>query len=178
MRKFTVRDLTLAAVLAAVYAVLTVSLPVPQYGPVQIRFAEALTVLPFLFPAATPGLFIGCVIANLFSPYALDVIFGSMATLLACLWTQRMNRSWLAPLPPVLCNAAIVGAEIAWFEAGFGPAFWPAYAFNALTVGLGELIACYVLGSLLLAALPRVPYFREMIPAGRLDRLEGRRQSA
>ena len=59
MRKFTTRDLTLAAVLAAVYAALTITLPVPQYGAVQIRFAEALTVLPFLFPAATPGLFVG-----------------------------------------------------------------------------------------------------------------------
>lgn len=87
MRKFTTRDLTLAAVLAAVYAALTITLPVPQYGAVQIRFAEALTVLPFLFPAATPGLFVGCIIANLFSPFVLDVVFGSMATLLACLWT-------------------------------------------------------------------------------------------
>ena len=72
MRKFTTRDLTLAAVLAAVYAALTITLPVPQYGAVQIRFAEALTVLPFLFPAATPGLFVGCIIANLFSPFVLD----------------------------------------------------------------------------------------------------------
>lgn len=92
MRKFTTRDLTLAAVLAAVYAALTITLPVPQYGAVQIRFAEALTVLPFLFPAATPGLFVGCIIANLFSPFVLDVVFGSMATLLACLWTSRDDQ--------------------------------------------------------------------------------------
>ena len=143
MRKFTTRDLTLAAVLAAVYAALTITLPVPQYGAVQIRFAEALTVLPFLFPAATPGLFVGCIIANLFSPFVLDVVFGSMATLLACLWTSRMTSRWLAPLPPVLCNAVIVGAEIAWAETGITPAFWTAFGFNAVTVGLGELIACY-----------------------------------
>ena len=142
MRKFTTRDLTLAAVLAAVYAALTITLPVPQYGAVQIRFAEALTVLPFLFPAATPGLFVGCIIANLFSPFVLDVVFGSMATLLACLWTSRMTSRWLAPLPPVLCNAVIVGAEIAWAETGITPAFWTAFGFNAVTVGLGELIAC------------------------------------
>ena len=171
MRKFTTRDLTLAAVLAAVYAALTITLPVPQYGAVQIRFAEALTVLPFLFPAATPGLFVGCIIANLFSPFVLDVVFGSMATLLACLWTSRMTSRWLAPLPPVLCNAVIVGAEIAWFETGFGPGFWAAYAFNAFTVGLGELLACYLLGSLLLSALPRISFFRTLIPADRLDRL-------
>ena len=118
---------------------------------------ELLPVLPFLFPAATPGLFVGCIIANLFSPYPLDVLCGSAATLIACLLTQRMPNRWLAPLPPVLFNAVIVGAEIAWFETGFGPGFWQAFGFNALTVGLGELIACVLLGELLLSALPRVP---------------------
>ena len=177
MRKFTTRDLTLAAVLAAVYAALTITLPVPQYGAVQIRFAEALTVLPFLFPAATPGLFVGCIIANLFSPFVLDVVFGSIATLLACLWTSRMTSRWLAPLPPVLCNAVIVGAEIAWAETGITPAFWTAFGFNAVTVGLGELIACYALGSLLLSAMPQVPYFRGMIPAERLAPRAGRERA-
>ena len=163
MRRFTVQNLTLAALIAAVYAVLTVALPIPQYSGVQLRVAEAMTVLPFLFPAATPGLFVGCIIANLFSPYPLDILCGSLATLLACLMTQHMPSRWLAPLPPVLCNAAIVGAEIAWFETGFGPGFAQAYAFNALTVGLGELVACYVLGELLLSALPQVPVLRPMM---------------
>ncbi|MCI8422054.1 MAG: QueT transporter family protein [Lawsonibacter sp.] len=171
MRRFTTKDLTLAAVIAAVYAALTVVLPVPQYSGVQLRVAEAMTVLPFLFPAATPGLFVGCVLANLFSPYPLDVVCGSAATLLACLLTQRMPSRWLAPLPPVVCNAVIVGAEIAWYAAGFGPGFWPAFAINALFVGLGELLACYLLGELLLMVLPRSPFFREVIPAERLARL-------
>ncbi len=172
MRKDSIRTLTLAAMLAAVYAALTMGLPVPQYGAVQIRFAEALTVLPFFFPAATPGLFVGCLIANLLSPYGLlDVVGGSAATLVACLWTQRLNSRWLAPLPPVVCNAAIVGAVIAFAEAGTGAAFWPAYAFNAAAVGLGELVACYLLGTLLLAVLPKIPFFRSMIPADRLERL-------
>ena len=168
MRKFTTRDLTLAAVLAAVYAALTITLPVPQYGAVQIRFAEALTVLPFLFPAATPGLFVGCIIANLFSPYPLDVLCGSLATLLACIATQHMPNRYLASLPPVIFNMAIVGAEIAWFETGFGPGFWSAYAFNAVTVGVGELAACFILGQLLLSALPRVESLRPYIPEKRL----------
>ena len=136
MSKFTIKDLTLAALIAAVYAVLTVALPVPAFSGVQFRVAEAMTVLPFLFQAATPGLFVGCVIANLFSPYPLDVVCGSAATLIACLLTQRMPNRWLASLPPVVCNMVIVGAEIAWFEAGFGPGFGAAYAFNALTVGI------------------------------------------
>lgn len=166
--KFTVRDLTFAAVLAAVYAALTVGLPALSYNEIQLRVAEALTVLPFLFPAATPGLFVGCFIANLFSPYPLDLLVGSLATLLACLLTQRMPNRWLASLPPVLCNAAMVGAEIAWFQTGFGPGFWVAYGFNALTVGVGELAACCVLGQLLLTALSRIPALRPYIPLRRL----------
>lgn len=157
MRKFSVQDLTLAALLAAVYATLTLVLPIPAFTGIQIRMSEALTVLPFLFPAATPGLFVGCIVANLFSPYPLDIVCGSAATLLACLMTQRMPSRWLAPLPPVLCNAAIVGAEIAWFETGFGPGFWPAYAFNALTVGLGELLACYFWAACCSAPCPASP---------------------
>jgi len=164
MKRVSVRDLTLAAVLAALYAVLTLTLPVPQYGPVQIRFSEALCVLPFFFPAATPGLFVGCIIANLFSPYVLDVVFGSLATLLACLWTRHVPHRWMAPLPPVICNAVIVGAEITFVQTGLSPAFLPVYALNALTVGLGELIACGLLGSMLLTVLSRSPLFRILTP--------------
>ena len=171
MRKFTTRDLSLAAIIAAVYAVLTLILPIPPFTGIQVRLSEALTVLPFLFPAAAPGLVIGCFIANLFSPYPLDLVVGTAATLIACILTQYMPNRYLAPLPPVLCNAFIVGAEIAWFETGFTAAFWPAYAFNAFTVGFGELLACYILGSVLLAALPRVSFFRSMIPQERLARL-------
>lgn len=171
MSKFTTRDLTFAAILAAVYAALTVALPIPQYAGIQCRLSEALTVLPFFFPAATPGLVVGCFIANLFSPYSLDVVFGTAATLLACLITQRMPNKWLAPLPPVLCNVVIVGAECAWYQVGFTDAFWPAYAFNAFTVGVGELLACYILGSLLIRVLPRVSCLRTWIPERRLEQL-------
>ena len=171
MRKFTVRDITLAALIAAAYVVLTFGIPLPPYAGIQLRVAEAMTVLPFLFPAATPGLFVGCFIANLFSPYPLDILCGSLATLLACLMTQRVPNRWLAPLPPVLCNMVIVGAEIAWFETGFGPGFWTAYAFNAFTVGLGELIACVVLGELLLSILPKVPVLQPFLQKGRLTQI-------
>ena len=167
MRKFTIRYLTLDALIAAVYVVLTIALPLPPYSGVQLRVAEAMTVLPFLFPAATPGLFVGCIIVNLFSPFPLDVVCGSAATLIACLLTQHMPNRWLAPLPPVLCNAVIVGVEIAWYEIGFGPGFFQAYAYNALTVGLGELIACVVLGELLLTVLPKVSVLRPFIPEQR-----------
>ena len=171
--KLSVRDLTLSAVLAAVYAALTLFLPVPQYGPVQIRFAEALTVLPFFYPAATPGLFVGCVIANLASPFVLDVVFGSAATLLACIWTGRLHNRWLAPLPPVVCNAVIVGAEIAWAQGATGSAFWSAFTLNAAMVGAGELLACCVFGSVLLSALYRSPVCRAMIRPELLECIYG-----
>lgn len=169
MRRFTTQELTLAASIAAVYAAVTMLLP--AYGEIQLRVSEAMTVLPFLFPAATPGLVVGCFIVNLFSPYPLDILFGTLATLLACLMTQHVPSRWLAPLPPVLCNAFIVGAEIAWYATGFGPGFWTAYAFNIVTVGLAELIACFVLGELLLSALPKVPILRPYIPESRLARI-------
>lgn len=173
MRRMTPRQLTFAAVLAAVYAALTMFLPIPQYGQIQVRVAEALCVLPFFYPAATPGLFIGCVIANLFSPFALDVVFGSAATLLACLWTGRLRSRWLAPLPPVVCNMVIVGAELAFFEGGIGPGFFSAFAFNALTVGGGELLACGLFGSALLSGLYRTPACREWIDPQRLAQVRG-----
>ncbi|MCI9578962.1 MAG: QueT transporter family protein [Oscillibacter sp.] len=145
--RFHTRRLALAGLIAAVYAAATLLLPIPQYLGVQFRVAEAMTLLPFLFPEAIPGLAVGCFLANLLgSPIMLDWIFGTLATLLAALWSRRMPNLYLAALPPVVCNAAIVGAEIAWFTVQEGGAFWPAYGLSALTVGLGELAACFLLG--------------------------------
>lgn len=141
------RRLALAGLIAAVYTAATLILPIPQYLGVQFRVAEAMTVLPFLFPEAVPGLAVGCFLANLLgSPIMLDWIFGTLATLLAALWSRRMPNVWLAALPPVVCNAAIVGAEIAWYVVRGGGAFWPAYGLNALTVGAGEAAVCGLLG--------------------------------
>ena len=166
--RFTTHQLATAGVIAALYAVLAyfASIFGIAYGPIQCRFSEALCVLPFLFPAATPGLFVGCLVANLLSPYgALDIIFGSLATLLAAVWTQHTHHKWLAPLPPVLCNAVIVGAVISFQDTGFTGAFAGAFAYNAVTVGVGEAIACYVLGGVLLTVLPKVPALRRQMPS-------------
>lgn len=171
--KFTPRQIAFAGMIAALYAVMAYfsSIFGIAYGPIQCRFSEALCVLPFLFPAATPGLFLGCLVANLLSPYgALDIVFGSLATLLAAMWTQRVTHRWLAPLPPVVCNALIVGFVIAYEETGVSLSalgsspFLAAFGYNAFTVGLGELLACYVLGGLLLTALPRIPALRKYLP--------------
>ena len=153
--RFSTRDIAAAGIIAALYAVLSYfsSIFGVAYGPIQCRFSEALCVLPFLMPSATPGLFLGCLAANLLSPYgALDIIFGSLATLLAALWTQKCRRKWLAPLPPVVCNAVIVGAVITVQQVPM-ELFWGTFAYNALTVGLGEALSCYVLGGLLLHVL-------------------------
>ena len=91
----------------------------------------------------------------------MDWIFGTLATLLAALWTQRMPNKWLAALPPVICNAVIVGAVIAYSAIADAGAFWPAFSLNALTVGLGELIACYALGIPLINWISKTPGLRK-----------------
>lgn len=157
MRKFSTRQMALAAMVAAVYTVLTVFLPIPQYGEVQFRIAECMTLLPFLFPWAAPGLIVGCFLANLLgSPFVLDWVFGTLATAIACFLTERMPNKALAVLPPVLCNAVIVGAEIAWSATGgLGDAFWAAVGPIALSVGAGELAVCALLGVPLLVVLEK-----------------------
>lgn len=161
-RNTRVRFLTEAAMIAAGYTVLTLLATMLNlaYGPVQFRFSEALTVLPVLTPAAVPGLAVGCLLSNLWSSMgALDIIFGTAATLLAALTTYMVRNirvkgiPILAPLPPVLFNALIVGVEITIVSPG-GFVF-PAFLANALSVGLGELAVCYVLGLPLLVALEK-----------------------
>lgn len=164
MRKFSVRDLTLAAMAAALYALLGYFGDILQltFGPVQCRLAEALTVLPFLFPATAPGLAIGCLITNLLSPYGpIDVIFGTLATAIAAFLTTKMPRWYLAALPPIVVNAVILPPMWAWAEVGaVNSAFWAACGFNAATFIVGEALACYVLGTVLLRALPEVGFLK------------------
>ncbi|MGI6030369.1 MAG: QueT transporter family protein [Eubacteriales bacterium] len=151
--KLTTRTMAYAAVIAAVYAALCYAMQPIAFGAMQLRVSEALTLLPLLFPFAVPGLFVGCILANLASPMAfLDIPFGSLATLLAALLTWQIGRRvknrtlalLLAPLPPVLCNAVIVGAMLAFTS---GEAITPAsFSLFALDIGVTEAIVCYVLG--------------------------------
>ena len=158
MRKISVRRMTRAAIVGALYAALTLLSSVfgIAYGPVQFRISEALCLLPFLFPETAWGLFVGCWVANLISPYGpLDMVVGSLATLLAALWTAKCRRKWLAPLPPVVCNGILIGAVLAWQQSGSGETFLPAFALNGLSVALGEAVVCFALGLLLLRAVER-----------------------
>jgi len=158
MKNTSLRDIVFSALVGALYVVLCYfgNIFGLNFGVIQCRFAEALTVLPFLCPATAWGLFAGCILSNLLSPYGLpDLIFGSLATLLAGLLTARCRSQWLAPLPPVLLNGLIVGALLTWAETGFTAAFPATFAFNAVSVGGAELLVCYVLGLPLLEVLTR-----------------------
>ena len=161
-----VRSLTQAAMIAALYAVLTYAAAAVNlaYGAVQFRFSEALTVLPVFTPAAIPGLAVGCFLANLGSPLGLvDWIFGTGATLLAAVGTWMARKIQikgvpvLAPLPPVIANVVLVGFELSCLSSAgtfaLGNFTWAAFGASALSVGIGELVICYALGLPLLLAL-------------------------
>ena len=155
--RFSTRRLATAGIIAGIYAALTLFLPIPQYGGVQLRVAEAMTVLPFLFPEAIPGLAVGCFLANLLGSTIVDVIFGTLATLLACLVTYKLRNvrfkglAIAASLPPVLFNAVIIGIEIAVMfpDPTSSAPIWLACITNGISVGIGELISCTVLGVVL-----------------------------
>lgn len=142
-----------AAMIAAIYVVLTVIGASFAFGPVQVRLSEALTILPVFTPAAVPGVFLGCLISNVIAGALLpDIIFGSLATLIGAVftWLLRNNSRYLAPLPPVTANALIVPFVLKY--AYMEPLPIP---FMILTVGIGEIVSCGILGLLLHAALIR-----------------------
>lgn len=153
-RLFTVRFMAEAGIIAALYFALTMAvepLSFGQLGMMQLRVSEALCVLPFFTPAAVPGLFIGCALANIFSFLGIfDVIFGSLATLAAALVTYFIKNKWLTPLPSVLVNAVVIGALLRFLYFTDVPLWTP-----MLYVGAGQAIACYALGMPLFFLLNR-----------------------
>ena len=160
MRKKT-RSLTRAAMIAALYAVLTLILQPFSFGAVQLRVSEALTILPMVMADAVPGLALGCLLANLLcGAMWYDVVFGTLATLLAAVMTRKLkNSSFVAASMPVLFNALIVG-PVVYFAYSKGPGGMfslPLLLIDMLTVGIGEAIACYVLGGVALSGAKRLP---------------------
>jgi len=147
------------AVLAGLYAALTILPPFSSisYGPVQVRVSEGLTVLPFLSADYAWGLFVGCIVANLGSPFLVyDLTLGALATLVAAFLTSRAKTPALAPLPPVVVNALVVS----WYVSRLSNL---PYAPTALYIALGEVAACYGLGYPLLAYLLRNQKLREFL---------------
>lgn len=142
----TTKRLALCGILAAVYCVVTIVTASFAYGPVQFRLSEALCVLPFFAPYTSLGLFVGCLLANIFSTVsALDIVIGSAATLLGCLWTARCKKLWFVPVPTVVCNAVLVGAMLSWLYSPKG-LFLKGWLVMGAQVGAGELAVLLVLG--------------------------------
>lgn len=152
MRNKKVLYLVQAAAIAAIYVVLVMIFNYWSFGPVQFRIAEALTVLPYFTSAAIPGLFIGCLLANFLGGAILvDVIFGSIATLIGAYFSYRLRKSkWLVPLPPIIANTLIVP-----FVLKYGYGTEEAIPYMMLTVGIGEIIVCGIIGMVLLFSLYR-----------------------
>lgn len=152
MRDKKVLFMVQAAAIAAIYVVLTVVFAPLSFGEVQIRFAEALTVLPFFTPAAIPGLFIGCIIGNFMGgAIPLDIICGSLATLVGALASYGLrNHKFLVPVPPIVANILVVP-----YVLYFGYGVNLPIPFMMLTVGIGEVLSCGVIGLILLIALDK-----------------------
>ena len=152
MKNLSVRRLVRCAVIAAVYVVVCLVLAPFSYGAVQVRVAEALCLLPVFGAEYIVGVTLGCFLANLLGSTVVDVVFGTLATLLACLVTYKLRDIRVkglaipASLPPVVFNMIIVGAfEITFFFSDGAPTAMLA-VFNAVTVGIGELFSCTILG--------------------------------
>lgn len=137
---FEVRNLARLAVVAALYAALTLALPGLSFGAVQFRMAELLTLLCFYRRDYSIALILGCFIANCFSPMALmDMIFGTLATAIAVIPMFSFKNIWLASLLPVVSNGVIVAIEL---YIAFGEPIW----LSMLTVALGELVVITLIG--------------------------------
>ena len=142
-----------AAVIAALYVVLTYVFSAFASGVIQVRVSEALTILPAFTPAAIPGLVIGCLLSNtLTGCVLLDIIFGSVATLIGALGSYALRcHTWLVPIPPIVSNMIIVP-----FVLRYAYGATDAFPFMIATVGAGEIISCYLLGMILYGALKKV----------------------
>lgn len=150
--KKSVYLLTQGSAIAAIYIVLTLIFAPISFGPVQFRISEALCVLPFFTPAAIPGLFIGCLLSNLLAgAMTMDVIFGSLATLIGAVGSYALRRNrFLVLLPPIISNAVIVPWVLRY---AYGSTDLIPVAM--VTVGIGEILAVGVLGSILIRGLER-----------------------
>ncbi len=159
MENSHLKDLTIAALIGAMYVVLTLLIAPISYGPLQFRVAEALTVLPYLFPQAIIGLFIGCLISNINSPFGLiDILLGSLSTLVAAYLTYKAPKPILAPLPPILINAIVVSAYISYIIK-------VPYYLTALYIMISQTIICYGLGyPLLILLLKRKGFQQQLFP--------------
>ncbi|MDI6618639.1 MAG: QueT transporter family protein [Clostridiales bacterium] len=150
MVKYDSKYIAKAGIIAAIYVALTLALGSLSFSAIQVRISEALVILPFIDSAAIPGVFIGCLIANIFGGLGLvDIVFGSLVTLLAAYLTSKMPNRILAVVPPVVLNAFIVSIWVSKFSNA-------PYLLTVLTIGLGEFFSVGGLGILLLMAVEKI----------------------
>lgn len=170
--KINTKNLITAAIIGALYAVLTMVLAPISYGALQFRVSEVLCILPFFMPFTAWGLFVGCIVANLMSTAGvLDVVFGSLATLITCLciaWCGKKGNTLkarlLACLMPVVWNGLIVGATLTIALVGLNPlTHFGAFLVFAGEVALGELGVMYLIGLPLMTYLPKQRFFSEFV---------------
>lgn len=166
--KHNTKRLVRAALIAGIYVALCLVQQPLAYGPVQFRVSEALTLLPIFTPDAVWAVTVGCFLSNLFSMSPWDMLFGTLATLIAAVMTYRLRKirtkkglPLAACVPPVLVNAVIVGAEITYI---FMPetASLPVLGFNMLTVGIGEVISVGILGVALVRVIEKTPALKKI----------------
>ncbi|APQ78510.1 QueT transporter family protein [Clostridium botulinum] len=150
-----ISKLVFSAVIAAIYTVLTLLLAPISYGQIQVRVSESLTLLPFLSSYSVWGVFLGCIISNLIGGNGIiDVVFGSLATLIAAILTYYIGKSnlkfkkYLAPLPPIIINAVVIGFILNY-------TLKLPLLLSIIWVGLGEAISCYVLGLILISIIEK-----------------------
>ena len=159
MKNSKVKNITHSAIIAALYVVLTLAAQLLGLasGAIQVRFSEALTILPVFTSAAIPGLAIGCLISNIIAGGVIwDIIFGTFATLIGAVGTYILrNHRWAAPIPPIVANAVIVP-----FVLIYAYGATEALPFLMLTVGIGEVISAGVLGTVLLKTLNKTNIFK------------------
>ena len=157
---FSNKFIAQSAIIAALYAALTIVLAPISYGPIQVRISEMLTVLPFLAPSAIVGLPIGCIVANIYGGLGIyDIVFGSLCTLIAAVLTYflgKIKKPILAPLPPVVVNAFGVSLYLHFL-------FKMPYFLTVSYIALGETIACYVLGYPLLRLILSNDKLKDMV---------------
>ena len=153
MKNKSVQFLAQAAMIAAVYVVLTFVFAPISFSEIQVRISEALTILPLFTPAAVPGLFVGCLLGNILGGAALpDIVFGSFATLIGAVGTRMLRKAkpMLGTIPPILSNAVIVPFVLRYAYGILMP-----IPLMMLTVGIGEVISCGILGMILYKVLDK-----------------------
>lgn len=160
MKKIKTKDLILYSSVAAIYVVLTVLLGSFSFGPIQFRISEALVLLCFFNPKFFIPLTIGCFISNLFSPYAFDILFGTIATMISLMWIIKSKRMFVASLYPVLFNGVIVSLEICMLTNALTLEM---FLLNFLTVAIGEFACVSIIGVILFSSIADNEVFLKLV---------------